>query len=77
MRVCMFVCVCLCVCVCLNVPTPRTAANVLPDFTTGSEKFCFSAIGRVGQNRIYMPYMAVYLVISLPKIPYIYGSGQP
>jgi len=26
---------------------------------------------RVGQNRIYTPYMAVYLVISLPKIPYI------
>jgi len=43
---------------------------------------------RVGQNRIYTPYMTVYLVISLPKIPYIhriyiyiyiyiYGSGQP
>jgi len=26
---------------------------------------------RVGQNRIYAPYMAVYLVISLPKTPYI------
>ena len=31
---------------------------------------------------IYMPYRIVYLVISLPKIPYIhciniYGSGQP
>ena len=37
-------------------------------------------ICRVGQNRIYTPYMTVYLVISLPKIPYvpyIYGSGQP
>jgi len=35
---------------------------------------------RVGQNRIYTPYMTVYLMISLPKIPYtpyIYGSGQP
>ena len=42
---------------------------------------------RVNQNRIYTPYMTVYLVISLPKIPYIhrisiygvyfYGSGQP
>jgi predicted naringenin-chalcone synthase len=37
-----------------------------------------------GQNRIYTPYMAVCMVISLPKIPYIhrmyllmYGSGQP
>jgi hypothetical protein len=40
----------------------------------------------VGQNRIYAPYMTVYTVISLPKIPYIHriyiyiyihGSGQP
>ena len=38
---------------------------------------------RVGQNRIYTPYMTVYMVISLPKIPCIhriyfqmYGSGQ-
>ena len=28
--------------------------------------------GRVSQNRIYAPYMTVYLVISLPKIPYIH-----
>jgi hypothetical protein len=27
---------------------------------------------RVGQNRIYTPYMTVYLVNSLPKIPYIH-----
>jgi len=27
---------------------------------------------RVGQNRIYTPYMTVYLAISLPKIPYIH-----
>jgi hypothetical protein len=27
-------------------------------------------MSRVGQNRIYTPYMTVYLVISLPKIPY-------
>jgi hypothetical protein len=26
---------------------------------------------RVGQNRIYTPHMTVYLVKSLPKIPYI------
>ena len=25
---------------------------------------------RVGQNRIYTPYMTVYMVSSLPKIPY-------
>ena len=29
-------------------------------------------IFRVGQNRTYTPYMTVYLVISLPKIPYIH-----
>jgi len=29
-------------------------------------------IYRVGQNRIYTPYMAVYLVISLPKVPYMH-----
>ena len=29
-------------------------------------------ICRVGQNRIYTPYMTVYLVILLPKIPYIH-----
>jgi len=47
-------------------------------------------IYRVGQNRIFTPYMTVYLVISLPKIlhthriytvpanpTYIHGSGQP
>jgi len=30
------------------------------------------AISRVGQNRMYTPYMAVCMVISLPKIPYIH-----
>ena len=29
-------------------------------------------MSRVGQNRIYTPYMTVYLVISLSKIPYIH-----
>ena len=29
-------------------------------------------ISRVGQNRIYTPYVTVYLVISLPKIPCIH-----
>jgi len=37
---------------------------------------------RLGQNRTLTPYMTVYLVISLPKLPYIhciyvYGSSQP
>jgi hypothetical protein len=40
-------------------------------------------IHRVGQNRMYTPYMTVYLAIFLPIIPYtvytpyIYGSDQP
>ena len=31
-------------------------------------------IHRVGQDRIYTPYMTVYLMISLPKIPYMYRT---
>jgi hypothetical protein len=31
-----------------------------------------NSIHRVGQNRLYTPYMTVYLMISLPKIPYIH-----
>ena len=34
-------------------------------------------MNRVGQNRIYTPYMTVYLVISLPKIPYIHRIFMP
>ena len=29
-------------------------------------------MSRVGQNRIYTPYMTVYFVISLPKVPYVH-----
>ena len=32
---------------------------------------------RVGQNRICAPYMTLYLVISLPKIPYIHRIYIP
>jgi len=32
----------------------------------------YSLLFRVGQNRIYTPYMTVYLMISLPNIPYIH-----
>jgi len=35
---------------------------------------CFLA--RVGQNRVYTPYMTVYLVTSLPETPHKYGSSQ-
>jgi hypothetical protein len=37
-----------------------------------SDKVCTHNMCRVGQNRIYTLYMIVYLVISLPKIPYIH-----
>jgi len=32
----------------------------------------FVYLCRVGQNRLYTPYMTVYMVISLPKTPYIH-----
>jgi hypothetical protein len=46
--------------------------NVRQGCMTGEKLNCreFHII-RVGQNRIYTPYMTVYLVLSLPKIPYI------
>jgi hypothetical protein len=44
---------------------------------------CTYSVCRVGQSRIYTPYMTVCLVVSLPKRPcihctyMIYGFGQP
>ena len=38
-------------------------------------KHCISTsmhMRRVGQNRVYAPCNTVYLVISLPKVPYIH-----
>jgi hypothetical protein len=32
----------------------------------------YGILSGVGKNRIYTPYMAVYLVIPLPKMPYIH-----
>ena len=65
--------------VCLNCPL-YVPLRVLIEFP-----LCMPTqyMSRVGQNRIYAPYMTAYLVISLPKTPYIvytpyiYGSGQP
>jgi len=35
-------------------------------------------MARVGQHRIYAPYMTIYLVTFLLKTPFIHrGSGQP
>jgi hypothetical protein len=33
---------------------------------------CLCMMSMVGQNRTYTPYMTVYLMISLPEIPYIH-----
>jgi len=33
---------------------------------------CSSYVYRVGHDRIYTPYKTIYLVISLPKVPYIH-----
>ena len=38
----------------------------------GVSKCCVHNMIRVGQNHIYTPDMTVYLVISLPKIPFIH-----
>ena len=54
--------------------------NCSQDLEKGKYMGGKSYTGRVGQDRMYTPYMTVYLMISLPKIPYtsyIYGSGQP
>jgi len=53
----------------------------IPVYGSG-QPYIAHSISRVDQNRIYTPYMTVYLVIFLPKVLYIhriyiYGSGQP
>jgi len=78
---CVFVHLCLgCVCGCeqgaifrkrlRGVPPPSVRAT----FSELSDVMCNvlqSIALRVGQNRIYAPYMTVHLVISLPKMLYI------
>jgi hypothetical protein len=63
--VCVFMCVCVCLCGCMCSASITCAVLVLS---------CRSLKNmiRVGQDRIYTPYMTVYLVISLPKIPWIH-----
>jgi len=77
-----------------HLPCLITAAIMLYTFCTFTKNIihvhspymvCTFAIHRVGQNQMYTPYITVYSVIFLPKIPYIhricilyiYGSGQP
>jgi len=61
-----------------DVTTTIQCTGYFPDTPAIAFNY-FSAIAcadrfmsRVGQNRINTPYMTVYLVISLPKIPYIH-----
>jgi len=63
-RTCKCVCVC-CVCVCVHVSWPETCRKHL-------NVRLWTQTCRVGQNRIYTPYMTVYLVIFLPNIPNIH-----
>jgi len=56
----------LCACVLKSVLLVRSCVKVC----IVSALVCY--ICRANQNRVYTPYMTVYLVISLPKIPWIH-----
>jgi hypothetical protein len=43
-----------------------------PNKEQGKETLLPKYIYRVSHDRIYTPYMTLYLVISLPKIPYVH-----
>jgi len=49
----------------------QAVARMLQNCEVGTDVKKFISI-RVGQNRIYAPYMTVYMVISVPKIPYMH-----
>ena len=86
--VCLYIYICLSGCMCVYVCVREKylwykaitlCSMMVVAFTHGSPDTTFALDGRgvcsrnrVGQNRIYAPYMTVYLVISLPKIPYIH-----
>jgi hypothetical protein len=58
-----------------NPSTPVEVHNCFTGvlfFVLHSKVLETSVTVRVGQNRIYTPYMTVYLMISLQKIPYIH-----
>jgi hypothetical protein len=64
------VCVCVCVCSSKHVCARGVCCHV-PGNKNSEDHEC-NYMFMVGQYRIYTPYMTVYLVISLPKIPYIH-----
>ena len=53
---------------CTLAHTPVVHTNVCAEIYAA----CIHYIRWVGQNLKYSPYMTVYLVISLPKLPYIH-----
>jgi len=66
-----------------NLPfslTPKCFCVARPQLFPQSKEMCgwvrvycrFCCMRRVGQNRVYAPYMTEYLVISLSQIPYIH-----
>jgi hypothetical protein len=70
-----YVCVCVCVCVCARVRVCVCRCSLDSGSLIVVRWFCSQHhlfVYKVGQSRIYTPYMTVYLVISLPKIPYIH-----
>ena len=58
-------CACLCKCTVACDPSVHMCR-------VGQHHIYTVCIRRVGQNRIYTPYMTVYLAIFLPKFPYIH-----
>jgi len=64
--------VCVCVCLllkCFMLLQTAESTTIVTDMC--GQPPARKHMSRVGQNRIYTPYMTVFLVISLPKIPYI------
>jgi hypothetical protein len=61
-----------CVCRYADVMVHRLLAAVLQLEALPETARDRSVLHRVGQNRIFTPYMTVYFLISLPRIPYIH-----
>jgi hypothetical protein len=61
---------------CMKMHRVRHTGNTMMPWCVGAWNSSFTHLWshtcRVGQDRIYTPYMTVYLVISLPKMPQIY-----
>ena len=65
---------CVCVCVCCTYNVECEYVCMFEGEGVGVGVWCVVVtqhLCRVGQNRIYTPYMTVCMVISLPENPYI------